>query len=114
MIWGGIAGLLVIAAILYFGVRTPSGSETAQVASGGRSASTQAPVAKLPPGADTKTKMRAAQEYADRKEYTVAEEIYKQVVQAEPDNADALKALASVLYREDKLAESAAVLDKIK
>ena len=58
--------------------------------------------------------MHAAQEYADRKEYTTAEEIYKQVIQAEPDNSDALKALASVLYREDKLAESAAVLDKIK
>jgi tetratricopeptide (TPR) repeat protein len=116
MIWGGIAGLLVVAAILYFGVRTPTGSETARVAAGGRSASpaAQAPVAKLPPGADTQTKMRTAQEYADRKEYTAAEEIYKQVIQAEPDNTDALKALASVLYREDKLAESAAVLDKIK
>jgi tetratricopeptide (TPR) repeat protein len=111
MIWGGIAGLLVIAAILYFGVRTPTEPQRAQIAAGGRSAS---PAAKLPPGADTKTKMRAAQEYADRKEYSAAEEIYKQVIQAEPDNKDALKALASVLYREDKLAESAAVLDKIR
>jgi DNA-binding NarL/FixJ family response regulator len=116
MIWAGIGGLLVIAAILYFGVRTPTNPGMAQVAAGGRSASpaTPVPAAKLPPGADTKTKMHAAQEYADRKEYTAAEEIYKQVIQAEPDNSDALKALASVLYREDKLAESAAVLDKIK
>jgi thioredoxin-like negative regulator of GroEL len=58
--------------------------------------------------------MRTAQEYADRKEYPAAEEIYKQVIQTEPDNTAALKALASVLYREDKLAESAAVLDKIR
>jgi DNA-binding NarL/FixJ family response regulator/cell division protein FtsB len=113
LIWGGIAGLLVIAVILYFGIRTPT---EPQVAAGGRSASpaAQAPVVKLPPGADTPTKMRTAQEYADRKEYPAAEEIYKQVIQTEPDNTEALKALASVLYREDKLAESAAVLDKIR
>jgi DNA-binding NarL/FixJ family response regulator len=116
MIWGGISGLLVIGAILYFGVRTPAEPGAAQVVAGGRSANpaVQAQAVKLPPGADTQTKMRTAQEYADRKEYPAAEEIYKQVIQAEPDNADALKALASVLYREDKLAESAAVLDKIK
>jgi len=115
LIWGGVAALLVIAAIVYFGVRTPTESEKAQVA-GGRAPgqSNLAPVAKLPPGADTKTKMRTAQEYVDRKEYSAAEEIYKQVVQADPDNADALRALASVFYREDKLAESAATLDKIK
>jgi len=31
----------------------------------------------------------------------------------EPANVDAMKALASVLYREDKIEESAAVLDKL-
>jgi DNA-binding NarL/FixJ family response regulator len=115
LIWGGIAALLVIAAIIYFGVRTPTEPGKPRVAGGtAASQANLAPVAKLPPGADTKTKMRTAQEYVDRKEYSAAEEIYKQVVQADPDNTDALRALASVFYREDKLAESAATLDKIK
>jgi len=62
---------------------------------------------------DTKTKLEAAKQYMERKEYATAEDIYKQVVQAEPDNVDALTGLASVLYREDKIEESAAVLDRI-
>jgi hypothetical protein len=71
------------------------------------------PVTRPAPGADTKTKMQAAEEYTDRKDYSMAEDIYKQVLQAEPNNADAMKALASVLYREDKIEESAAVLEKL-
>lgn len=67
----------------------------------------------LAANADTKTRMQAAQECVDRKEYSVAEDIYKQIVKAEPNNAEALKALASVLYREDKIEESAAILDKL-
>jgi thioredoxin-like negative regulator of GroEL len=43
----------------------------------------------------------------------MAEDIYKQVIKAEPGNVDAIKALASVLYREDKIEESAAVLDRL-
>ena len=45
---------------------------------------------------------RRASRYVDRKEYPTAEDIYRQVVKAEPNNVDALKALASVLYREDQ------------
>ena len=63
--------------------------------------------------ADTKTKMQAAEQYAERKDYSTAEDIYKQVLKAEPNNVDAMKALASVLYREDKIDESAAILDKL-
>lgn len=64
-------------------------------------------------GADTKTKMDAARQYMDRKDYPTAEDIYRQVVQAEPANKEALKGLASVLYREDKIEESTAVLERI-
>ena len=81
----------------------------------GSPADTSAP-AKLvapPAGADTKTKLQAAGEYTERKDYSMAEDIYKQVLKAEPNNVDALKALASVLYREDKIEESAAILDKL-
>jgi DNA-binding NarL/FixJ family response regulator/tetratricopeptide (TPR) repeat protein len=69
----------------------------------------------VPPasGADTKTKLEAARQYVERKEYATAEDIYKQIVQAEPNNVDALKALASVLYREDKIEESTQILDRL-
>ena len=63
--------------------------------------------------ADTKTKLQAAEQYMERKDYAMAEDIYKQVYKAEPTNADVMKALASVLYREDKIEESAAILDKL-
>jgi DNA-binding NarL/FixJ family response regulator len=70
-------------------------------------------VTKPSAGADTKTKMQAAEEYSDRKEYSMAENIYKQVLQSEPNNPDAMKGLASVLYRQDKIEESAAILAKL-
>jgi DNA-binding NarL/FixJ family response regulator/predicted negative regulator of RcsB-dependent stress response len=64
-------------------------------------------------GTDTKTRLDAAKQAVDRKEYVTAEDIYKQVLEAEPHNVDALTGLASVLYRQDKMEESAAVLDRI-
>ncbi len=74
-----------------------------------------APAKPLAPdaSADTKTKMQSAEQYTERKDYSTAEDIYKQVLKDEPNNVDAMKALASVLYREDKIDESAAVLDKL-
>ncbi len=66
-----------------------------------------------PANADTKTKMEAADELVRRKDYPGAEEIYRQVVKSEPKNVEALKALASVLYKQEKLDESAAILEKI-
>lgn len=65
------------------------------------------------PNADTKTKLDAAQNYVDQKSYATAEDIYKQVLNSEPTNVEALQGLASVLYREDKIHEAAAILDKI-
>jgi tetratricopeptide (TPR) repeat protein len=64
--------------------------------------------------ANTKTKMEAAKQYADRKEYQTAEDIYNQVVEAEPNNEDAIKGLASVQYREGKIEDSAATLDRLQ
>ena len=85
----------------------PVGTTTAEV---GQPAEKPKPLAA---NADTKTRMLAAQESMDRKDYTVAEDIYKQIVKAEPGNIDALKALASVLYRQEKIDESAAILDRL-
>lgn len=59
------------------------------------------------------SKLDAADQYADHKEYATAEAIYRQVVQAEPHNVRALKGLAKVLYNEDKIEESATVLDSL-
>ncbi len=86
-----------------------NGAAPAESASG--SSAAVKPVAP-PASADIKVKLQAAGEYTERKEYPMAEDIYKQVLKAEPNNVDALKGLASVLYREDKI-ESAAILDKL-
>jgi DNA-binding NarL/FixJ family response regulator/TolA-binding protein len=80
-----------------------------------------APVSAIVPGrvaapaasADTNTKLSAAARDTEQKDYSTAEDIYKQVLRTEPRNVDALKGLASVLYREDKIDESTAVLERI-
>jgi tetratricopeptide (TPR) repeat protein len=69
--------------------------------------------AALPANADIKTKLQAAQQYSDTRDYALAEDIYKHIVADDPNNVDALKGLASVLYREGKVDESADILDKI-
>ena len=113
--WGAFAVVLV----LIFAVvklprwkkaHAPVGAATADAVSPGPAAKTSPPPAA---GADTKTKLQAAEEYTERKDYSMAEDIYKQVLHSEPRNVEALKALASVLYREDKIEESAEILDRI-
>ncbi len=109
-IFWAVAGALVLLVALAWTVFTLVNKKQEQAAS----TSPAAEKPKMPSAtADTKTKMQAAQESMDRKDYSVAEDLYKQVVQAEPKNVEALKGLASVLYREDKIEESAAILDKI-
>jgi DNA-binding NarL/FixJ family response regulator len=65
------------------------------------------------PGTDIPSKLQAAQESSDRKDYATAEATYKQILEMDSKNVDALKGLASVLYREDKVDESAAILERI-
>ena len=86
---------------------------TTAVASGASAAAAPPAKVTIPSGASSKTKLEAALQAADNKDYATAEQILKDLVQAEPNNADALKALASALYRQDKIAESTAILDKI-
>ncbi len=96
------------------GTAPASGATAANGASPASADSAASPKAPPPPlGADTASRMKAAAQYADNKEYSLAENIYKQVLTAEPNNVDARKALASVLYREDKIEESAAELEKL-
>lgn len=110
-----VAGSVVLLALLAWAVTSfrsrPANATSAPISAG---ISTAAEKVKLPAAdADTRTKMQAAQECMERKDYAVAEDLYKQIVKSEPGNVDALKGLASVLYREDKIEESAAILDKL-
>jgi DNA-binding NarL/FixJ family response regulator len=112
--WAALIVLVIaVVAMVKFASRLPQ--EQPPVAAQGVSGATAAPklVARPAPGTDTKSRMQAAEEYTDRKEYSAAEDIYRQILQTEPRNVEAMKALASVLYREDKIEESAAVLDKL-
>jgi DNA-binding NarL/FixJ family response regulator len=121
ILWMAVAAILVIVVAAWQVPKLFKGKETA--AAGGAAAyhpaaasADSAASGKLvapPVGADTRTKLEAAGQYTERKDYSMAEDIYKQVLKAEPNNVDAMKALASVLYREDKIEESAAILDKL-
>jgi len=112
--WAIAGGIVLVGVLVWLAAAIAGRPRTDAVVAGGTGASDrdkQAPVPVV--GTDTKTRMQAAQEYVDRKDYAMAEDIYKQVVRTEPNNVEALTALASVLYREDKIDESAAVMDKI-
>lgn len=118
--WMVVAAVLVVAGAgvtltkMSSSRKAPASGESSNATAGGAApgVSSSKPV-DLAANADIKTKLQAAQEYADKKDYATAEDILKQVLKTEPNNVDGLKALASVLYREDKIEESAAVLDKI-
>ena len=116
--WIVVVCVLAVTGIVFGVLRMTSGTGSTTTSPGGASVAGtgsggSAPKPAPPASADTKTKMQAAQEYTDRKEYATAEDLYKQVVKAEPNNAEAIKALASVLYREDKIEESASWIDKL-
>jgi DNA-binding NarL/FixJ family response regulator len=116
--WMVVAALLVVVGIgvgvtRMFSSRKAPAATSANAAANGTAAAASSKPVDLAANADTKTKLQAAQDYADKKEYATAEDILKQVVKAEPRNVDALKGLADVLYREDKIEESAEILDKI-
>jgi tetratricopeptide (TPR) repeat protein len=107
--WSVVAVVIVLAGVYKF--HSPRKAISPAAEKQGQTASGAAGVSLF--GADIKTKLEAAGQDKDRKEYRSAEEVYKQVLRAEPGNEDALTGLASVLYREDKLEESAAVLERL-
>jgi DNA-binding NarL/FixJ family response regulator/tetratricopeptide (TPR) repeat protein len=116
-IFWAVVGLAIIAGVGYKIQSKKSGSQDSAVVAtspDGTPANAKAKMAPPPTGADTKTKMEAAKQYADRKEYQTAEDIYKQVLEAEPNNEEAIKDLASVQYREGHIEDSAATLDRLQ
>ncbi len=121
MIGAGVVGLLLFAligwGIVKLVVEPPDSASEAPAAdplaaqTDGKSKGNKV---SLPAGAvDTKTKIQAAQEAMDHKDYAVAEDVYRTVLRTEPNNVEAIKGLASVLFREDKTEEAAAILDKL-
>ena len=57
--------------------------------------------------------MGLAQEDVQRGDYAEAESLYREILVKQPDNIEVMKALAGVLYREDKIEESAEVLEHL-
>ncbi len=111
--WACMIAVVIAGGIMYNMRRTSRQAALQTPKPAPTSSETLTKPAELSAGSDTTTKLQAAQEYADRKDYATAEDIYKQILKAEPANVDAMKALASVLYREDKIEESAAILEKL-
>ncbi len=112
--WIVVALALLIFVVVHFRSKSAedAGADVTQGAKTGKAGAKSAAPEVVASG-DTKSKLEAAKQYMDRKEYVTAEDIYKQIVESEPNNEEALKGLASVLYREDKIDESAAVLERL-
>jgi uncharacterized coiled-coil protein SlyX len=58
----------------------------------------------------TALQLKNAAAFSSNKDYAAAEGIYRTVLKGEPDNTDAIKELASVLFKEQRYEEAAAVL----
>jgi Tetratricopeptide repeat len=62
------------------------------------------------PLSGTAAQLRTASDFAVAKDYARAENIYRTVINSEPGNREAIKELASVLFRQQRYEEAAAVL----
>ncbi len=118
LFWAVVAVVLIVAgAGVAWKSRTDSAAASqTPVAQTGATAGSAKPGGTVAPpsaSADTKTKLQAAGDYTDRKDYAMAEDIYRQLLKASPNDTEVMKLLASVLYREDKIDESAAILDRL-
>ncbi len=60
--------------------------------------------------ADEASRIESAREFARRKDYAKAEEVYRAILKTDPQNREVVLALADVLYRQQKFEQSAAVL----
>jgi DNA-binding NarL/FixJ family response regulator len=105
-------GTMILVGIVIWAVRSRGGWKVPPAIGDAPFTETNKP-SPPPAGADIKTKMLAARGFMESRDYGAAEVIYRQVVRNEPENIEALKALASALYRQDKIDESASVLGRI-
>ena len=63
--------------------------------------------------ASTLSPIEQARVYESKKDYPKAESIYRELLKKDPDNGEVIRHLASVLFRQDKWEESAAILKKL-
>lgn len=54
--------------------------------------------------------LKNASAFASNKDYAAAENIYRTILKGEPDNSEAIKELASVLFKQQRYEEAAAIL----
>ncbi len=94
-VWIGAAGALIaiVAALVMWQITR---TQTARLAHSGQSA-------QIPP-------RDQARQYANARDYAKAEAIYREMVVKNPKDPEAIKGLASMLFRQDKIEESANVL----
>ena len=57
--------------------------------------------------------MKMAADFAADKNYAKAESTYRQILKTEPTNREAIKELASVLFRQQRYDEAATVLKSL-
>ncbi len=63
--------------------------------------------------ASTLSPIEQARVFESKKDYPRAEAIYRELLKKDPDNGEVIRHLASVLFRQDKWDESAAILKKL-
>jgi len=116
-IWMGIGLTLCLGLAIWFlsgRISLDSSRSSAPAPAGASTSSSDSSKLTPPPlTAAPKLKLQAAQQYAEAKDYPMAEDLYKQVLEADPKNSEAIQGLASVYYREDKVNEAAALLDRL-
>lgn len=124
---GLVAGLILIAGLLYSGVlqrflsssalrqtamlaSTSPEPESAASVNAGRLASSQQPVES---NYNATSLVEQGRDFTRRKEWAKAESAFRSALEASPANREAALGLSDVLYQEQKYEESAAVLNKL-
>jgi len=124
---GLVAGLILIAGLLYSGIlqrfltssalrqtstlasTSPEPDSSASLNAGGPASSQQSAY----PTANAASLVEQGRDYSRRKDWAKAESAFRSALEASPADRDAALGLSDVLYQEQKYEESAAVLNKL-
>jgi uncharacterized coiled-coil protein SlyX len=124
---GLVAGLILIAGLLYSGVlqrflnssalrqtstlasTSPEPESSASLNAGGAASSQQSADSNF----NTASLVDQGRDYSRRKDWAKAESAFRSALEASPANREAALGLSDVLYQEQKYEESAAVLNKL-
>jgi len=124
---GLVAGLILIAGLLYSGIlqrflsssalrqtstlasTSPEPDSSASLNAGGAAAAQQSAY----PDTNAVSLVEQGRDYSRRKDWVKAESAFRSALEASPGDRDAALGLSDVLYQEQKYEESAAVLNKL-